>query len=208
MRIPGTTVVGGGFTVLEDPTGTRVRWMRRAGRVVFLLFLCWLLVIVLGGLGLVPVAAIPFAHVMRPSHGPPPLAKLPEPRMPSASDLRRALPANVSAARAASVAGQAQQVRLAGPKTTPAVRVSPGKSASAPGKTKTAPALPAARGQSSAAPGRTKTTPALKVSPGKSATAPGKTKTTPAPSAARGRSSAAPGRTKTAPTSVRKSKKP
>jgi hypothetical protein len=71
------TTGGGGSAVLEDPTGRRARWFRRAGRCVFLIFLAWLLAIVLGGLGLMPVTGIPFAHALRPSQGPPPLAKLP-----------------------------------------------------------------------------------------------------------------------------------
>ena len=87
----GRKVGGGGSAVLEDPTGRRARWLRRAGRCVFLLFLGWLLAIVLGGLGLMPIAGIPFAHVLRPSQGPPALAKLPQPRQPSASDLRPAV---------------------------------------------------------------------------------------------------------------------
>src|SRR6266852_702119 len=93
-----TQASGGGSAVLEDPTGRRARWLRWAGRCVFLLFLGWLLAIVLGGLGLIPVAGIPFTHVLRPSQGPPALAKLPKPRQPSASDLRPAVSAKVFAA--------------------------------------------------------------------------------------------------------------
>jgi len=66
---------------------------------VFVLFLGWLLAIVLGGLGLMPVTGIPLVHVLRPSQGPPPLAKVPRPRQPSAADLRPAVPAKVFAAR-------------------------------------------------------------------------------------------------------------
>src|SRR5713101_5315233 len=95
----GTTEGGHGSAVLEDPTGRRARWLRRAGRVVFLLFLAWLLAIVLGGFGLIPVAPIPFVHVLRPSQGPPALTKLPKSRSPSASDLRPAVPAKVFAAK-------------------------------------------------------------------------------------------------------------
>ena len=119
----GTTVGGGGSPVLEDPTGRRARWYRRAGRFVSLLFLAWLLAIVLGGLGLIPVAGIPFAHVLQPSQGPPVLAKPPQPRQPSASDLRPAVSAKVFAP---TVGGAGQQA--AG---------SNGKSATAPGQTKT-----------------------------------------------------------------------
>src|SRR5258708_17914826 len=95
----GTTEGGGGSAVLEDPRGRRARWLRRAGRAVFLLFLAWLLAIMLGGLGLIPVAPIPFTHVLRPSQGPPALTKLPKPRPPSTSGLRPAVPAQGSAAK-------------------------------------------------------------------------------------------------------------
>jgi hypothetical protein len=179
--------------------------MRRAGRVVFLLFLGWLLAIVLGGLGLMPVAGIPLTRVLRPSQGPPPLAKLPKPLKPSASDLRPALPAKVFAARAAKAAQHAQQVRLRGRTATPAASLSHGKSSTAPGKTKTTPAFPRAHGQSAVAPGQTKTT-AGRASHGKSTTARGKTKTTPALPATRGQSTVAPGQTKTTPTPVRRPK--
>ena len=121
------TTGGGGSAVLEDPTGRRARWLRRAGRCVFLLFLAWLLAIVLGGLGLMPVAGIPFVHVLRPSQGPPVLAKLPQPQQPSASDLRPAVSAKVFAATVGR-AGQQAPGRAAG---------SHGKSATAPGQTKT-----------------------------------------------------------------------
>ncbi|MGZ4337234.1 MAG: hypothetical protein ACXVRA_07955 [Gaiellaceae bacterium] len=159
MGMPGTTV-GGGSGVLEDPTGKRARWLRRAGRFVFLLFPGWLLAIVLGGLGLMPVAGIPLVHVLRPSQGPPPVVKLPRPRQPSAADLRPAVPAKVFAATVARARRQAP-APVAG---------SHGRSSTAPGQTKTSPS----RGRSTTAPGQTKTSP----SRGGSTTAPGQTKTT------------------------------
>ena len=165
------TTGGGGRAVLEDPTGRRARWLRRAGRCVFLLFLAWLLAIVLGGLGLIPVAGIPFTHVLQPSQGPPPLAKLPQPRQPSALDLRPAVPAKVFAAK----------VGKAGQEAPSRATVSHGKSATAPGHTKTNPSTTVSHGKSATAPGQTKTTttPSSTVSKGKSSTAPGQTKTTP-----------------------------
>jgi hypothetical protein len=176
----GTTGGGGGPAVLEDPTGRRARWLRRAGRCVSLLFLVWLLAIVLGGLGLMPVVGIPFVHVLQPSQGPPALAKLPQPRQPSASDIRPAVSAKVFAATFGS-AGQQTPGSAAG---------SHGNSATAPGQTKTSP--------SATAPGQTKTSPSAtapgqtKTSP--SATAPGQTKTSP--------SATAPGQTKTSPSAT------
>ena len=207
MGMPGTTVGGRGSGVLEDPTGTRARWMGRAGRVVFLLFLGWLLAIVLGGLGLVPVAGIPLTHALRPSQGPPALAKLPKPRKPSAADLRPALSAQVFAAMTAKAAQQASHVGLRA-QAIPGARASHGKSATAPGQTRTTPALAGAHGQSALAPGQTKTNPAAGASHGNSATAPGQTGTTPALTAAHGQSAVAPGQTKTTTTSVRNPKKP
>jgi hypothetical protein len=175
----GTTAGGGGPAVLEDPTGKRARWWRRAGRVVSLLFLAWLLAIVLGGLGLMPVAGIPFTHVLQPSQGPPALAKLPQPRQPFASDLRPAVSAKVFAATVGSAGG------------------SPGNSATAPGQTKTNPSSSVSPGNSATAPGQTKTNPSSSVSPGNSATAPGQTKTSPSSSVSHGKSTTAPGQTKT-----------
>jgi len=137
--------------ILEDETGRRARWLRRGGRVVFVVFLGWLLVIVLGGLGLTPIAGLPLTHVLRPSPGPAPVVKLPPPRQPSASDLRPAVPAKVFAKRLAKAAHR--------------------KSSTAPGQTKT---TTISRGKSTTAPGHTKTTPAR----GKSGTSHGHTKTT------------------------------
>jgi hypothetical protein len=166
-----------------------------------MLFLAWLLVIVLGGLGLIPVAGIPLTHTLRPSQGPPVLPTLPKPRPPSASDLRPALPAAVI------TAGAPSHTR----------RASHGKSATAPGRTKTTPVVAKAHGHSATAPGqtKTKTTPATGATPGKSAIARGKTKTTTLP-VAKGKSTVAPGRAKkttsvtttTLPTNNGQSKKP
>jgi len=118
------TVDDHGSAVLEDPTGKRARWMRWAGRFVFVLFLAWLLAVVLGGLGLTPVVGLPFTHVLRPSQGPPALGKV-RPRQPSVSDLRPAVPAKVFAARAAQY----------------------GRRALAPGQTKTRPSSSVVRGR-------------------------------------------------------------
>jgi hypothetical protein len=182
VGMPGAMVDrGGSSSVLEDPSGNRARWLRRAGRVVFVVFLAWLLAIVLGGLGLMPVAGIPLTHSLRPSQGPPVLPRLPKPRPPSASDLRPALPAAVVTAGAPSATR----------------RASHGKSATAPGKTKTTPAGTRAHGHSATAPGQTKTTPATGSSRGKSVTAPGKTKTTTTLPLSKGKSTVTPRRVKT-----------
>jgi hypothetical protein len=162
------TTGGGGPAVLEDPTGRRARWWRRAGRCVFLLFLAWLLAVVLGGLGLMPVAGIPFTHVLRPSQGPPVLTKLPQPRQPSASDLRPAVSAKAFAAT----------VGKGGRQVPDSSAGSHGKSSTAPGQTKTSTSSTVTHGKSSTAPGQTKTSTSSTVTHGKSSTAPGQTKTT------------------------------
>jgi hypothetical protein len=181
IRMPRAMVSNVGSVVLEDPTGRRARWMRRAGRVVFIVFLGWLLAILLGGLGLAPVGGIPFTQSLRPSTGPAPLAKLPEPRQPSASDLRPAVPATAAAATTGAAGQQAQSVPVR----------QRGQSATAPGQTKTT-TISASPGRSATAPGQTKTTTTAAASPGRSSTAPGQTKTT----TTNGRSSTAPGQTK------------
>jgi hypothetical protein len=180
MATPETTIGGGGFSVLEDPTGKRARWMRRAGRVVFIVFLAWLLAIVLGGLGLTPVGGIPLTHSLRPSTGPAPLAKLPDPRQPSVSDLRPAVPAAAAAASTGTAGQQAHSVPVR----------QRGQSATAPGQTKTT-TVSASRGRSATAPGHTKTT--TTTSRGRSTTAPGHTRTT-TTTVPHGQSSSAPGK--------------
>lgn len=198
MAMPETTISGGGFSVLEDPTGRRARWLRRAGRVVFIVFLGWLLAIVLGGLGLVPVDGIPFTHALRPSAGPAPLAKLPQPRQPSALDLRPASPATaVANAGAASQAAQLVPVRQRGQSgtapgqtKTATVSASPGRSATAPGQTKTTTTATPSQGRSSTAPGQTRTT----TTHGQRTTSPGHTQTT--TTVSHGQGSIAPGKQK------------
>ena len=214
-RMPGTTMGGSRSGVLEDPTGMRARWMRRAGRLIFLVFLGWLLAIVLGGLGLMPVAGIPLTHVLRPSHGPPPLSKLPKPRQPSVSDLQPAVPAkNTVAPGKTKLARPGRSAVAPGhTKTTPAASPPHGKSTIAPGQTKTTTAAGASHGKSTVAPGRTKTTPALPAGHRRSTVAPGQTKTATVAGASHGKSTIAPGQTQetttaqTTATSVGRSKK-
>jgi hypothetical protein len=213
---PGTTMGSSGSGVLEDPTGMRARWMRRAGRLIFLVFLGWLLAIVLGGLGLMPVAGIPLTHVLRPSQGPPPLSKLPKPRQPSVSDLQPAVPAkNTVAPGKTKRAGPGRSAVAPGhTKTTPAASPRHGKSTIAPGQTKTTTAAGGSHGKSTVAPGRTKTTPALPAGHRRSTVAPGQTKTSTVAGASHGKSTIAPGQTQetttaqTTATSVGRSKKP
>jgi hypothetical protein len=142
--------------VLEDASGRRARWMRRAGRLVFLFFLAWLVAILLGGLGLAPIPHLPLDHTLRPSHGPPKV-KLPTPTPTPAADLVPALPR-------ASVALPGHTKMTTG--------TTPGRSATAPGRTKTI--TTTTPGKSATAPGRTRTI----TTHGNSGTAPGHTRTT------------------------------
>lgn len=150
--------------VLEDASGRRLRRLRWVGRATALLFLVWLAVVILGGLGVGPAGRLPLGNVLRPSAGPPPLRQAPQPVAPAPADLVPALPAPVQ--ERATV-------------TNPAKATAPGKSATAPGRTKkTKPTTTTTTpGRSGSAPGHTAT------SPGKSGAAPGRLKraTTTAP---------------------------
>jgi hypothetical protein len=157
MEIQKPTTDGLEPAVLEDASGHRARWLQRAGRVVYLLFLAWLVAIVLGGLGLTPVPRIPFTRALTISKGPPQLAQMPRPRPASASDLR---PARPPAAQQGFAPAAAQgHVQAHGRSTAPGHRTRArgrGRSTTAPGHTKT---KPSNRGRSTTAPGHTKTTP-------------------------------------------------
>jgi hypothetical protein len=143
--------------VLEDASGRRLQRMRWVGRATALLFLVWLALVILGGLGVGPVGKLPLGNVLRPSAGPPPLRHVPRPVAPAPADLVPALPAPVPA-------GTATTSNATRPAT-------PGKSAVAPGHAKTKTTAP---GKSGVAPGHTKTT----TSPGKSVVAPGRVRRT------------------------------
>lgn len=130
--------------------------MRWFGRAVALLFLVWLAVVLLGGLGFGPAERLPLGNVLRPTKGPPPLPRTLHPRGAAPADLVPAVPASVyhaatTSSRAARAASRAH-------------------SASAPGRTKTT--VTTTRGKSGTAPGHVKTT-----TNGRSGTAPGQTVT-------------------------------
>jgi hypothetical protein len=128
--------------------------MRFVGRIVALLALCWLALVILGGLGVGPARHVPFGTALRPSSGPPPLRALPAPRQPVAADLVPAVPAAVAAARVAKVAAVTR--------------------AKARGRSGLVPGHPpiSARGRSGTAPGHTTTT----KTKGRSGAAPGQAK--------------------------------
>jgi hypothetical protein len=154
--------------VLEDASGRRLQRMRWVGRAIALLFLIWLALVILGGLGVGPVARLPLGNVLRASSGPPPLRHVPRPAQPAPADLVPALPAPVPAGGTATKTPAAAK--------TPAARTaSPGKSAVAPGHTRsTRTTTTPYPGRSGVAPGHTSTLPAR----GKSTTAPGQVRRT------------------------------
>lgn len=145
--------------VLEDASGRRLRRLRWVGRATALLFLVWLAVVILGGIGVGPARRLPLGDLLRPSAGPPPVRQVPTPVAPAPADLLPALPAPAS--ERATVTGSSASA-------------APGKSASAPGRNKTT----TSPGRSGSAPGQQRTIP-----PGKSGAAPGQAKraTTTAP---------------------------
>ena len=135
--------------VLEDASGRRLQRMRWVGRSVALLFLVWLTIVIVGGLGVGPVARLPLGNILRPSTGPPPLPRTLHPRRAAPADLIPALPA-------AAVSRAAPGTRHGKPAHT-TTATSPGRSSVAPGHTKTT-TTTTTRGKSGAAPGHTKTT--------------------------------------------------
>jgi hypothetical protein len=147
--------------VLEDASGRRLQRMRWVGRATALLFLSWLALVILGGLGVGPGGRLPLGHVLRASAGPPPLRHLPQPVAPSPADLAPALPA--------------PRVTTAGTRTKTTPSVTHGKSAVAPGHTRTT-STTISPGRSGTAPGHTKT--ATTPAHGKSAAARGQAKRT------------------------------
>ena len=178
--------------VLEDPTGRRRRRLRIGGRIVALALSLWLVALVLGGVGLNPVAGVPFAHILRPASPPAP-KKESEPAQPTVADLQPALPAGSPASAVA------PQVTRPAATTTPARRTvrtpaAKQKPAASPRSVAVHTLTPAVDGAPSAAPGRTTTHPNNGKGSG-STTSTTTTTTTTTP----GRSGGAPGQTGTAP---------
>lgn len=92
--------------VLEDATGRRLRRMRLVGRAVAVVVFLWLVVVVLGGIGVGPANRIPFGHLLRPTAGPPRLDRSVRVAQPTAAQLRPALSAPAYAARSAAARAQ------------------------------------------------------------------------------------------------------
>lgn len=148
--------------VLEDASGRRLRRMRWVGRATAILFLVWLTVVILGGLGVGPAGRLPLGRVLRPSAGPPPLRTVPQPVAPAPSDLVPALPqpaAERSAVPGSSMSTTPGKSGTAPGRSTTTTTTTPGKSGVAPGRTTTSP------GKSGGAPGRRKQTTTTTTAP-------------------------------------------
>jgi hypothetical protein len=98
LRGLATAPATGGH-VLEDPTGRRARLVTRAARLVGAAFLVWLVLLVVGGIGLLPAGGVPFGKLILPEHKAPPHAapQAPPPASPL-SVTSRATPAATHAA--------------------------------------------------------------------------------------------------------------
>ncbi len=142
--------------------------MRWVGRATALLFLVWLALVILGGLGVGPVGRLPLGNVLRPSAGPPPLRHIPHPVAPTPADLVPALPAPVLSVATATARGKSA-VAPGHTKTT-LTTTSPGRSGVAPGQTKTT----TTRGKSAVAHGHTKTNTTTTTTTATTTTVPGK----------------------------------
>ena len=129
--------------ILEDASGRRLRGMRWVGRAVALVFLVWLTLVFLGGVGVGPVARLPFGAILRPSVAPPKLKAPLLPRPTPATDLVPAVAATPTAAGAS---------RRALPS---AKRAAHGRSTTAPGH---AHATTTVHGKAATAPGHLRTT--------------------------------------------------
>ncbi len=146
--------------VLEDATGRRLRRVRWLGRVVALLFLVWLVIVILGGVGVGPASHLPFGNVLRPTAGPP-VIRHPLPVKPvAAADLVPALPAPVPAATATPGISRGQSATPPGQAKKTTTTIAPGRSGVAPGHTKktATTAATTTHGKAATAPGHTTTT--------------------------------------------------
>lgn len=159
--------------VLEDPSGRRRAHLRRVGRAVSLLLLLWLVALVLGGLGLVPVPGLPRLISLRPSSGPPAVATRPRPRPAQPADRVAARPSSSAPAAAGGPAAEGRRAaaprlaakRQAARRPAATAKPAPAPAAQVPAATPSAPvtvtpAPTTTHGSSGSAPGHTQTSPA------------------------------------------------
>ena len=157
--------------VLADPTGRRRRRLAIAGRIATAALALWLAVLILGGLGLQPLAGIPIVGDLGAGEAAPP-----------------ALPKRVQAAvaRRTTVAPATRAVRapvttVPVPSRRPAV-TAPSRAKTLPRARKTPATTPASRPQARPAGAHPALTPSpTTTAPGQTRTPPGQTKTGPGP---------------------------
>jgi hypothetical protein len=171
------------YQVLADPTGRRRRRMAIAGRVATTALGLWLVVLILGGLGLQPLAGLPLVGRLGAREAAPPA--LPE-RVQAAVARGATVAPTTRAAQTpvTTVPVPSRRPAVTAPsrvKTGPPARTTPKTGAkhtnTTPGLTSPAPATsPTTTKPSSTAPGQTGTSPSS-TAPGQTRTAPGQTKT-------------------------------
>jgi hypothetical protein len=177
----GAVSSGGGATTLEDPTGRRRSLMRLLGRAVAVVLGLWLAALLFAGLGVGPVASIPFAQVLHPNAAPPALPTTLEPKPPTAADLKPALATQAKlVAPAVAPAPTVGKLPLATAKPPRGgTRTMPGKAAPhvvpvpGPSPTRTSHASPT--GQAHGGSNKTTTT-TTTTTPGRSGAAPGQSR--------------------------------
>jgi hypothetical protein len=164
--------------VLTDPTGRRRRRMAIAGRAAATVLGLWLVVLILGGLGLQPLAGIPIVGDIGARGSAPP--GLPR-RVKHAAKEATTLPARRGAgAPATTTPGPSRRPAARGP--APAKTRAPANEAPAtgPGRANTTPGQAPAIAKPPSTPSRPTNRPTT-TAPGQTKTAPGQTKTAPGP---------------------------
>jgi hypothetical protein len=170
--------------VLADPTGRRRRRLAIAGRVATTVLGLWLLVLILGGLGLEPIAGLPIVGDLGAREAAPPA--LPK-RVQTAVARHTTVAAATGAvhapvttvpipSRRPAVTAPSRATTRAPPRSTPVT--TPGRTKTTPGRRSTSTAPAPSRPTtipSTTAPGQTRNP------PGQTRTQPGKTKTGPGP---------------------------
>lgn len=136
------------FQVLADPTGRRRRRLAIAGRVATAALGFWLFVLILGGLGLQPLAGLPIVRNLGTGAAAPPA--LPARVRTAVAKHTTVAPAAAAVAAAPAATKTTPNGKLTSP-TSKTSRPTTSPSKTAPGQTKTAP------GQTRTSPGQTKT---------------------------------------------------
>jgi hypothetical protein len=149
--------------------------MRLLGRAVAVVLGLWLAALLFAGIGVGPLANIPFAQILHPSAAPPPLPTTLEPKPPAAADLKPALAAAQTklAARAVAPAQTVGKTPLATAQPRRArPRTMPGKATPVPEPSPTRTSHASPTGQAHGG-GKEKTTTTTTTTPGRSGAAPG-----------------------------------